>query len=145
MTAIQSDTGNFPGGCTAKGPVKQNISFPADFTTSCVGNNNAAAMLMPDGKTLLQMQPLYRAEEGAPLVAWWHAGVPQTYPPAINITDGGALGAHGGTFVSLDPSDVLSRMLSLHPLTRDNISRTIHADRALSHACNNDDFIYCLI
>ena len=102
-------------------------------------------MLMPDGKTLLQMQPLYRAEEGAPLVAWWHAGVPQTYPPAINITDGGALGAHGGTFVSLDPSDVLSRMLSLHPLTRDNISRTIHADRALSHACNNDDFIYCLI
>lgn len=107
LTAIESDTGNFPGGCTARGKVMQNISFPADFVTSCTGNNNAGAILLPDGESLLQIQPLYRApatpptlQADMPVVGWWHAGVPQQYPWVINITGDGALGAHGGSGLS---------------------------------------------
>ena len=96
------DTGNFPGGC---GEVEHNASqimqhFPSSYTVDCTPNNNAAAVLKPDGRTLLQTQPLYRPSPGSPVISWYHSGVPQTYPWSVDILSDGALGAHGGSGLS---------------------------------------------
>ena len=65
-------------------------------------NNNAAAVLLPDRRTLVQMQPLYRCEPGSPILAKWGAdrGCPQTFPNTTDILGDGALGAHGGSGLS---------------------------------------------
>ena len=94
------DSGNFPGMCGATGPVRQQIPIPHDFVTDCVANNNGGAVLMPDGVTLLQMQPLYRSAAGGPIIAWWHTGAPQPFPWTNSILEDGALGAHGGSGLS---------------------------------------------
>jgi hypothetical protein len=94
------DSGNFPGGCAARGPVRQQLPLPHDFVTDCVANNNAAAVLLPDNDTLVQMQPLYRPSAGGPIVAWWHHGAPQPFPWSNSVHGDGALGAHGGSGLS---------------------------------------------
>lgn len=44
-------------------------------------NNNAAGVLLPDRRTLLQMQPLYRCSPGSPILAQYHQGLlPLTAP-----------------------------------------------------------------
>ena len=71
----QDDSGNFPGLCTATGtcqsqpshsahsrthvtrdagPVKAQLPLPRDLVTDCVANNNGAALLLPDNRTLVQ-------------------------------------------------------------------------------------------
>lgn len=94
------DSGNFPGGCAASGPVRQQLPMPHDFVTDCTANNNGAAVLLPDNVTLVQMQPLYRQTAGGPFVAWWHTGAPQPFPWNNSILEDGALGAHGGSGLS---------------------------------------------
>ena len=95
------DSGNFPGLCTAQGPLAPvKLPFPADVATDCVGNNNGAGVLMPDNITLIQMQPLYVAQAGGPIRAWYHTGAPQPFPWEISILGDGALGAHGGSGLS---------------------------------------------
>ena len=42
----------FAGGCGATGPVKTQLPMP-NLATDCVDNNNAAALLMPDNRTLV--------------------------------------------------------------------------------------------
>eukprot|EP01050_Picozoa_sp_SAG11_P022095 SAG11_NODE_4085_length_2073_cov_2.103343_1_plen_456_part_00 len=110
LTKWINDAGQFPGLCAAKQskgrPAAPPIRFPAALVTDCVGNNNAAAVLKPDNRTLLQMQPLYRPKAGGPLIAWWHAGAPQDFPWEIDIRSGdtptlqSALGSHGGSGLS---------------------------------------------
>lgn len=110
LTPWINDAGQFPGLCTAKQsggrPVPPPIQFPADLVTDCTGNNNAAAVLKADNKTLMQFQPLYRPTAGGPIIAWWHAGAPQDFPWEIDIRSGdapvlqSALGSHGGSGLS---------------------------------------------
>lgn len=60
--------------CTvvAPGLPATNIPFPRDFTTASDGgrsapwqdNNNAMGVLLPDNRTLVQMQPIYRCNPG---------------------------------------------------------------------------------
>ena len=94
------DSGNFPGLCTANGPVHAQIPFPTNFSTDCVANNNGAGVLLPDNVTLVQMQPLYVPKPGGPIIAWWHTGAPQPFPWNVSILGDGALGAHGGSGLS---------------------------------------------
>lgn len=94
------DSGNFPGGCSASGKQKASIPMPLNFTTDCEANNNGAGVLLPDNETLIQMQPLYRATAGGPIVAWYHTGAPQPFPWNISILGDGNLGAHGGSGLS---------------------------------------------
>ena len=79
LTAWTNDAGQFPGGCQAKQskgrPLAPPIHFPAALVTDCTGNNNAAAILSPDNKTVLQTQPLYRPKAGGALISWYQAGV----------------------------------------------------------------------
>jgi hypothetical protein len=96
------DSNNFPGMCTATGKfAPEMIPIPANFTTDCVANNNAAGVLLPDNVTLIQMQPLYRPKGGnEPIIAWYHTGAPQPFPWNLSILDDGNLGAHGGSGLS---------------------------------------------
>ena len=110
LTRWINDAGQFPGMCTAQ-PSKGRapappIRFPAALVTDCTPNNNAAAVLMPDGKTVFQFQPLYRPNASGPIIGWYHAGAPQDFPWEIAVTSGdkpvlqSALGSHGGSGLS---------------------------------------------
>ena len=57
------DQGGFPGSCSSTGPQKGTILLPTNFITDCVANNNGGGALMPDNRTLIQMQPIYRGSE----------------------------------------------------------------------------------
>lgn len=60
-------------------------------------------LLMPDRRTVLQMQPVFRCSPGAPMLARWgnHTdGCPQQFPNETDILGDGALGAHGGSGLS---------------------------------------------
>jgi hypothetical protein len=95
------DQGGFPGFCGAPNPPVAKLPMPYNFTTGCsVANNNGGAVLLADGVTLVQMQPLYRAEPGGPFFAWYHRGAPVPFPWNNSILEDGALGAHGGSGLS---------------------------------------------
>ena len=94
------DSGNFPGMCGAKGPIKAQLPLPAALVTDCVANNNGAGLLLPDNRTLVQMQPFYRPAAGGPFIAWYHTGAPQPFPWEVDVLGDGALGAHGGSGLS---------------------------------------------
>ena len=89
------------GMCTATGKIApQLLPIPPTLATDCVANNNGAGLLLPDNRTLVQMQPLYIPKAGGPIIAWYHTGAPQPFPWEIDILGDGALGAHGGSGLS---------------------------------------------
>jgi hypothetical protein len=95
------DSGNFPGMCGAQGKIApEQVPLPRTLVTDCVANNNGAGVLLPDNRTLVQMQPLYIPKAGGPMIAWYHTGAPQPFPWQIDILGDGALGAHGGSGLS---------------------------------------------
>ena len=100
LTPWVDDSGAFPGGCKATGAVRSRIPFPRNLTTDCVDNNNSGAILLPDNRTLVQLQPLYRPTAGGPIIAWYHTGAPQPFPWAVDVLGDGALGSHGGSGLS---------------------------------------------
>ena len=55
--------------------------------------NNAAAFLLPDGRTIRQMNPLSRCAAGGPVTAGWLADT-------VDIYGDGILGGHGGSHLS---------------------------------------------
>lgn len=94
--------GDWSGGnkCAVTGTQATTIPFPYNFTTTCTLNNNAAGILMPDNRTLVQLQPLYRESPGSPILARYHSGAPQPFPWTMDILGEGAEGAHGGSGLS---------------------------------------------
>ena len=90
------------------------IPLPADWATGVgrPGGNNGVAFLLPDNISVLQLQPVYRCGAAAPLFAsrdifCGHDGAcppgaqPHLYPRCTSILGGGALGAHGGSGLSV--------------------------------------------
>lgn len=100
MTWINQGDWNGGNKCAITGSPATSLPFPAAFTTSCVLNNNAAGLLLPDNRTLVQMQPLYRQAPGSPILARYHSGAPQPFPWTLDILSDGNLGAHGGSGLS---------------------------------------------
>ena len=87
--------------CAATGKEAARIQLPDAFNTTCVLNNNALAVLSPDNRTLLQMQPAYRLPGVAqPLLARFHAGCPVPFPYEVDILGDAPWGAHGGSGLS---------------------------------------------
>jgi hypothetical protein len=81
------------------------IAFPRNATFTSFGDNNAFAVVLPDRRTVVQSQPLYRCEAGGPVLALRdylvdkHTGMPIN----ISLYSGGyatMLGPHGGTGLS---------------------------------------------
>jgi len=73
------------------------VHVPANYSWCAPGENNAGAFLLPDGQTVLEMQPVYICEAGSPVLAL----LPPRGENTTNlVTDGGALGGHGGSGLS---------------------------------------------
>ena len=99
--------GNWNGSqnkCSVVGEVVTQIRFPHDWTSASDGNrswagqmnNNAMGVLLPDNRTLVQMQPAYRCAPGSPLLAVFGNstdGCPQRFPNTTDILGDGTQGS----------------------------------------------------
>ena len=91
--------------CCLEGNVTGTLPFPHDRVVSpagspTFGDNNAAALLLPDNVTLVQFQPLYRCVAGGPLTSLTYT----MHQPWSNVSILDAVnasyGAHGGSGLS---------------------------------------------
>jgi hypothetical protein len=82
------------GGCTL-GRMLRTIQIPDDLLLPTQISNNVAALLMPDGKTIEQLQPFFRCEVGGPVV-----GIPNPFAGGVDIFGPGAVGTHWGSGLS---------------------------------------------
>lgn len=86
------------GRCTGTKPVELWLPIPDDLivpdaTTKPYSTpNNGSAFLMPDGKTLVQLEPLARCQHGGSIYGWRY--------PNIDIYGEGIGGAHFGSGLS---------------------------------------------
>jgi hypothetical protein len=79
--------------CAGQGPEVARVPLPQDLVLPSNGENGSATILMADGRTLAQMQPLTRCRIGGPataLVAF----------SAEDLFGAGTSGAHGGSNLS---------------------------------------------
>jgi hypothetical protein len=79
--------------CTGTGSALASVPIPSNFTVSSDGHNDALAVLMPDGQTVLQGQPFARCAAGG-------VGTLLALAPSDNLYGNGILGAHGGSGLS---------------------------------------------
>eukprot|EP01049_Picozoa_sp_SAG25_P002079 SAG25_NODE_103_length_15482_cov_9.187415_9_plen_550_part_00 len=131
-SCVRNNCGTQPPGLTCNtarnncsylcsGELVGTLPFPHSWTTPWLGNG-AAAVLLPDNETLVQMQPLVRCAPGSPIFALdWRNFIPATgsacedSPGAANrsplplpglptsntsILSEGTWGGHGGTRLS---------------------------------------------
>ena len=73
-------------------PIPDNLIIPDATTKPFSTPNNASAFLLPDGRTLVQLSPLARCEQGGPVYGWRHENV--------DIYGEGIGGAHFGSGLS---------------------------------------------
>jgi hypothetical protein len=95
LTPLAHNGSGWGGGncCTASGTPLISVPIPADFMVSSNSHNNALAVVMPDGQTVIQGQPFARCTPGSPATAL-------SLTPSDNLYTGGILGAHGGSGLS---------------------------------------------
>lgn len=89
-----------PGGeahCNVTGPLIKNIHFPVNMTVRAFTDNNAAALLQPDNRTIINTQPLFRCTPGSPVLSLLKGG--QKGKDDI-VSGNGTWGAHGGSGLS---------------------------------------------
>lgn len=91
-----------PGRCELGGKLLGEIHVPHNLilsdATPTTTPNNAAAFLDPDGRTLIQMNPLTRCEAGGPVFGHPTPGKEDIYGPGITGGQGGSgLSSIGGT------------------------------------------------
>jgi len=79
--------------CTGTGPALASVPIPSSFVVPSDGHNDALAVLMPDGQTVLQGQPFARCAAGG-------VGTLLALAPSDNLYGNGILGAHGGSGLS---------------------------------------------
>ncbi len=79
--------------CTASGPSLISIPIPAGFEVSSNGHNDALAVVMPDGQTVVQGQPFARCSPEGPATV-------MDLAPSDNLYGDGIPGAHGGSGLS---------------------------------------------
>jgi hypothetical protein len=95
LTPLVHNGAGWGGGnrCTASGAPLISVPIPADFMVSSNSHNNALAVVMPDGQTVIQGQPFARCTPGGPATAL-------SLAPSDNLYTSGILGAHGGSGLS---------------------------------------------
>ena len=69
------------------------VPIPASYTVPSDNGNDGAAILAPDGQTLIQFQPLALCNAGG-------SGTGASMAPTVNLYGPGILGAHGGSGMS---------------------------------------------
>jgi hypothetical protein len=95
MTLLIHSGAGWGGGnrCSASGPSLISVPMPAGFEVSSNGHNDALAVVMPDGHTIIQGQPFARCSPSGP-------GTVMQLAPSENLYGDGILGAHGGSGLS---------------------------------------------
>jgi hypothetical protein len=94
LTLLVHSGGGWGGNrCTASGSALISAPIPTGFVVPSNGHNNALAVLMPDGQTVVQGQPFARCSAGGPATLLALA-------PSDNLYGDGILGAHGGSGLS---------------------------------------------
>jgi hypothetical protein len=95
LTLLAHNGAGWGGGnrCTASGISLTSVPIPTDFTVPSNGANNALAVVMADGQTVIQGQPFARCSPGGPATSLALA-------PSANLYTNGILGAHGGSGLS---------------------------------------------
>jgi hypothetical protein len=79
--------------CAATGSLLMEVPMPTDYLLPHEGGNNSAVFLAPDGRTLIQTQPLTRCWTGSDATSM------ATFDP-VDIYGEGTHGAHGGSGLS---------------------------------------------
>jgi hypothetical protein len=69
------------------------VPIPASYTVPSDNNNDGAAILAPDGQTIIQFQPIALCTAGG-------SGTGSSMAPSVNLYGPGILGAHGGSGMS---------------------------------------------
>ena len=95
MVLLAHSGAGWSGGdrCAVSGPTLTAVPIPASFLVASNGHNDALAVLMPDGQTVIQAQPFARCTPAGPATALALA-------PTDNLYTNGILGAHGGSGLS---------------------------------------------
>ena len=95
LTAINLSDAAWTGRdrCPATGGLLVQVPMPANFVVPNALNNNGAAFLLPDNRTIIQTQPLARCVAGGPATS-----VIKFDP--VDIYGDGRLGGHGGSALS---------------------------------------------
>jgi hypothetical protein len=91
--------------CCLEGNRTGVIPFPRDRLVAPAGSrlqgdNNAAAILLPDNETLVQFQPLYRCSPGSPLTSLTGTLHASWANVSILSAENASFGAHGGSHLS---------------------------------------------
>ncbi|NMG08155.1 hypothetical protein DP117_15140 [Brasilonema sp. UFV-L1] len=73
-------------------PIPDDLIIPDATNNPYHTPNNASAFLMPDGKTLIQLEPLARCQKAGPVYGWRY--------PNVDIYGDGIGGAHFGSGLS---------------------------------------------
>ena len=107
-------------------PIPDNLIVPDALPPDTP--NNASAFLLPDGKTLVQINPLARTRIGGPVYGW--------VTPDISIYGDGILGGHGGSGLSSIGGTIrLNELTGIAPI-RHALQLQVWAKKYLSY--NND-------
>ena len=95
LMALVHNGAGWGGGnrCTAGGATLASVPMPTDFIVPSNGHNDALAVVMPDGQTVVQGQPFARCAAAA-------IGTVLALAPSDNLYGAGILGAHGGSGLS---------------------------------------------
>jgi hypothetical protein len=95
LVSLMTSSVAWSGGnrCGATGGQLAMIPVPANYTIGNSGDNNSAAILMPDGRTILQAQPFTRCTAGGIATSLL------TFPNE-DLYGQGLSGSHGGSYLS---------------------------------------------
>jgi hypothetical protein len=124
-----------PGRCTGTLPqgtlrIPDNLIVPDATNTDTP--NNASAFLMPDGKTLVQLNPLARCQAGGNVYGW--------RTPSLSIYGDGLRGGHGGSGLSsIGGSIRLGELTGSKPI-RHALKVAIWAKKYLYYSSSNPGY-----
>ena len=124
-----------PGRCTGtlsqgKLPLPDNL-IVADATNTSTPNN-ASAFLMPDGKTLVQLNPLARCSAGGNVYGW--------RTPDVNIYGSGIRGGHGGSGLSSIGGSIRRGELTGSQPIRHALKINLWAQKYLHYSSSNPGY-----
>jgi hypothetical protein len=130
--------------CRIDGPKIADVPIPKDFVTvpwRGVTPNQAAAVLLPDGRTLHQSQPFTRCEAGTNALTHYVS-------KDVDLYSDGIEGAHGGSMLSsiggtirlgeLVPGGVIRHALKINLFCAKNITRNDDSTPGYRWPCRVD-------
>jgi hypothetical protein len=108
-------------------PIPDDLIIPDATSKPYSTPNNVSAFLMPDGKTLVQLEPLARCQKGGPIYGW-------RYFPNVDIYGQGIGGAHFGSGLSSIGGSIRKGELTNNQPIRHAIKVVLWGDKYLYYS-----------